>query len=1099
MFGWAALCMGDINADGKPDFAVAAPTAFDAGVSPGRVHIFSGADGTLLRTLWGGAGSVFATGLARAVDQDGDTRDELVIRTARLGPGNTTIYEYRMACSLQAFAPGNRFGLPDGQAIDWHTTRTIFDGIEGDVDGNGEVQLTDLTAVVTGISGGTPVGSPGGAGGSGQGVPGNPPSADANGDGAVNGGDITSVLNHIGQAVPLPPPGGTTNHRGCKYSDSCRLGLNGGLGTPPIIVSGNAGDDNAGIGDAGPIGPGGDAGIGGGPRPRNCSDAMTSKPEFEEPLETVECGGKQFRLFWLNNDDDDADGFLDRNEPWDGRGSSWNEEERTQRDAFEILNENDLRTLTGPWINTAEGSDPNWRIETSSHFRIWYTFPGSNDPIRDSTTDGPYPPDSTVFPVIERVIGPSPQRHRLLATSVRINGTPNGMRFFVEAIKPSEQFEDAWIRFIVTFKPPTEGNGTGTPPPRCEIVAHPKDTATGEDITKLTVVGLQVFDLRYWGPKMGANDQDNPPSLANTDLDDPAIVAPKIGAFATVGGAITDGASPCLVRILGPKLGDCDDNKFEVAITRPDEPDASGDRAEVFGSLWAAWTGTVQPGATILPLLPVLPNDPPNQISRRYLTSADAPRAVYVPPEAYLSTDRNQNRPHTLDSGETTRLEFRVFSRGRNTTPGKVGGHAFLLRRPPIVYVHGLRGRSKGVDGADAVGYWHPDVHNEATGTPVPTRLYFANYGSTVPANNLAIKGFDRTFHVVPETIAAALREYRSGTEPQRFYHDGHLRRAHHPSRGFKTIRFAANRADVVGHSMGGVITRAYLTTLENRPDGGGPNWPAVYDRRPAGTPNPNAPNPAWEPMRWDRRSGQLHFVREDNYCTGDIRRFISLGSPFKGSPIADLAAELLRPTQDNLEKLAAVRERRVLPKAADDIVMYELYTIRNGSAVYIEPTAIADLQPSSRANELIDHAYNPAYPRRTAWTPLVAIATHDAGNASIQTILWSYLFFRGSTFANGGQIPELSPTNSDLVVERWSQQNAYGPDDVRNGQMVVELFPFHIHMSPPQALQGFWGECASLPMAQGWLQVPGGAINALGIADLLSRNRASMGQGDIR
>lgn len=74
----------------------------------------------------------------------------------------------------------------------------------------------------------------------------------------------------------------------------------------------------------------------------------------------------------------------------------------------------------------------------------------------------------------------------------------------------------------------------------------------------------------------------------------------------------------------------------------------------------------------------------------------------------------------------------------------------------------------------------------------------------------------------------------------------------------------ASTQADVIGHSMGGVLTRLY-----------------VSDQTPAGV-VPEAPEYA----------GSL-YRRADNFLEGDVNKFVALHSPMLGSPITSLIATL--------------------------------------------------------------------------------------------------------------------------------------------------------------------------------------------------------------
>jgi hypothetical protein len=65
--------IGDLNHDGRPDFLVGAATDGANGLSAGSVRVYSGADGSLLRILYGNPGDKFGSFLSAGGDVNGDS------------------------------------------------------------------------------------------------------------------------------------------------------------------------------------------------------------------------------------------------------------------------------------------------------------------------------------------------------------------------------------------------------------------------------------------------------------------------------------------------------------------------------------------------------------------------------------------------------------------------------------------------------------------------------------------------------------------------------------------------------------------------------------------------------------------------------------------------------------------------------------------------------------------------------------------------------------------------------------------------------------------------------------------------------------------
>jgi len=333
---------------------------------------------------------------------------------------------------------------------------------------------------------------------------------------------------------------------------------------------------------------------------------------------------------------------------------------------------------------------------------------------------------------------------------------------------------------------------------------------------------------------------------------------------ARVQGAITDGASLCLVRLEPP----VDDVELEVRRWKKDERAlwSKPTNIRVFGGLKGTenFDGN---GEGIPPPLPLpRPGTIPHQLSDGATTSSSM--AFFVPPDDYLTAgdygpDFYLSDSTAMNPGEETEITFTIYANGESWP---IMRSAFQLRRPPIVLVHGLKGAAR--------NYWGT-TYREYDNVPLPTRVYYADYGDT------SVLGFDVNYRFVPLAIQAALDDYRGSID-----NIGPLFGQHHFTRGFHGVQYAATRADVVGHSMGGVLTRFYVSGISvsgprlRPPDNGG----------------------EWRTTRWDDiaamrdnndQEGRWYYLRGSNFWAGDIRRFISMGAPFRGSPIATYGESL--------------------------------------------------------------------------------------------------------------------------------------------------------------------------------------------------------------
>lgn len=83
-FGYAVARAGDVNNDGFDDVIVGAPYNDAGGVDAGRAYVLDGEDGSVLRTVTGTqAGSLFGSAVSTATDLDDDDKDDFMVGAPR--------------------------------------------------------------------------------------------------------------------------------------------------------------------------------------------------------------------------------------------------------------------------------------------------------------------------------------------------------------------------------------------------------------------------------------------------------------------------------------------------------------------------------------------------------------------------------------------------------------------------------------------------------------------------------------------------------------------------------------------------------------------------------------------------------------------------------------------------------------------------------------------------------------------------------------------------------------------------------------------------------------------------------------------------------
>ncbi len=137
-FGWAVAGLGDLNGDGRADFAASAIGQGPWGSKHAYVQVLSGLDGSVLHLFVGSADDLFGWSLASAGDVDGDGTGDLVVGSPGFGngAGRCVVYSGKDGGILIAPAgesAGNEWSL--GDRLGWSVAGA------GDLNGDGHAEI----------------------------------------------------------------------------------------------------------------------------------------------------------------------------------------------------------------------------------------------------------------------------------------------------------------------------------------------------------------------------------------------------------------------------------------------------------------------------------------------------------------------------------------------------------------------------------------------------------------------------------------------------------------------------------------------------------------------------------------------------------------------------------------------------------------------------------------------------------------------------------------------------------------------------------------------------------------------------------------------
>ncbi|MCH8807271.1 MAG: FG-GAP repeat protein [Planctomycetes bacterium] len=120
-FGWVTDAIGDLNNDGITDFLVSAPGNDFAGNNAGRVYVYSGATGEQIYTFEGNPGERLGTDVGDAGDVDNDGVTDVILGAQSLGAGRIYLFSGADGSLIRVVngeAAGDNFGASVGSVGD---------------------------------------------------------------------------------------------------------------------------------------------------------------------------------------------------------------------------------------------------------------------------------------------------------------------------------------------------------------------------------------------------------------------------------------------------------------------------------------------------------------------------------------------------------------------------------------------------------------------------------------------------------------------------------------------------------------------------------------------------------------------------------------------------------------------------------------------------------------------------------------------------------------------------------------------------------------------------------------------------------------------
>ncbi len=123
-FGFSVSGVDDLNGDGSADFIVGVPNSDFVGVNAGAIQVFSGANGSVLYTIFGSApGDIFGVSVSGCGDVNGDNTPDFIVGAADAGlslQGQAKVFSGANGATLHVVTgpSGTRVGVAVGSIGD---------------------------------------------------------------------------------------------------------------------------------------------------------------------------------------------------------------------------------------------------------------------------------------------------------------------------------------------------------------------------------------------------------------------------------------------------------------------------------------------------------------------------------------------------------------------------------------------------------------------------------------------------------------------------------------------------------------------------------------------------------------------------------------------------------------------------------------------------------------------------------------------------------------------------------------------------------------------------------------------------------------------